>query len=717
MFRMGLVQPKTLKQARDIYAVNHSKGVIGNDATPPPHVRVGILGHERVGKTSLERHLAGEDFQKEEPPTCGAELTDIRTHVAATDLHRWVAVKTTVSEFQTLVARVIADTIRSIHEVKSTELTDSEQRALLASVFGILGFPFLLIELGFLGWLMILAMTLSMPVFVRGSIFWRSLSIVLTTFAPLVSHSWTITGLLEMTVLIGTAVLVALAFLMMRIEFVLGCQLMMSLLGFSPSILFLTKCPPSIDSFDLFVGFLGFNYGYASNLAVNLMCQQFRCQILIGFCKNLVANGFFYIGFGCFAWIGSWIPILREVSNSSIGVTHLLSVYSLALVAGQLVHLPLVHTLYRIISRHLLQPFTMAAKGQRVMAALLGLIMGAVGSLVIIFYLPNYLRGNCHELDITLQWGPSVPILSSLFIVYLMLLPNTNDQYRQTPEAETLKSGPLADMVEDARKNPSATSNICLKTMDFAGQEIYYAMHHIFLPGTTVYFVVFNLVQMCNHFSHHIKKLHFWLNSVLAHGGENATIFLVATHRDDEGLDMESRQQTVGKIFRQFRCFHDSIHFNSDEPDLELSIVFQIENSAPPSDPVTVSLRRQVVEAVQQTHKKLNNIPIRYLALEDDVIAMRENTKITTHKALKDKAVGNRGLGYRGLGYRGLGYWVIGDWVIGDWVILGYRGLGYRGLGYRGLGYRGLGYRGQGDGVQGYRGLGYRGWTCDSATI
>lgn len=126
---------------------------------------------------------------------------------------------------------------------------------------------------------------------------------------------------------------------------------------------------------------------------------------------------------------------------------------------------------------------------------------------------------------------------------------------------------------------------------------------------------------------------------MLAHGGEYLTIFLIATHRDETGLSVESRCQTMRKIFRWLVRFHDNIHFNIDDSDAEMSVVFQIENSAPADDQVTQSLRRQIVEVIKQTHAKLRAIPIRYLALEDDVIEFRKSVSVTEYKHLKNKVI------------------------------------------------------------------------------
>lgn len=118
--------------------------------TPPRHVRVGILGQTRAGKTSLRRHLAGEAFQEDEKSTLGAELTDIRTQDVTTDV--WATIHTAVSTI--LSACVVANSLRFIQGVESTgEPKASELSNAVPIVTYFLFCGASLFHLGFLGWL------------------------------------------------------------------------------------------------------------------------------------------------------------------------------------------------------------------------------------------------------------------------------------------------------------------------------------------------------------------------------------------------------------------------------------------------------------------------------------------------------------------------------------------------------------------------------------
>ncbi|XP_071964176.1 uncharacterized protein [Antedon mediterranea] len=72
-----------------------------------------------------------------------------------------------------------------------------------------------------------------------------------------------------------------------------------------------------------------------------------------------------------------------------------------------------------------------------------------------------------------------------------------------------------------------------LSLWDFAGQEMYYNTHHLFMPKQGVYLVVFNAVAAISNPHRHIKRLQFWLQSIAMHVDiANVVVFLVGTRRE-----------------------------------------------------------------------------------------------------------------------------------------------------------------------------------------
>jgi hypothetical protein len=71
------------------------------------------------------------------------------------------------------------------------------------------------------------------------------------------------------------------------------------------------------------------------------------------------------------------------------------------------------------------------------------------------------------------------------------------------------------DMIADVMHNGKKEA-ITFHTWDFAGQDVYYALHHLFItPG--LYLVVFNMVEAIESPSTCLRYLAFWFNSIHAH--------------------------------------------------------------------------------------------------------------------------------------------------------------------------------------------------------
>ncbi|XP_071964422.1 uncharacterized protein [Antedon mediterranea] len=124
-----------------------------------------------------------------------------------------------------------------------------------------------------------------------------------------------------------------------------------------------------------------------------------------------------------------------------------------------------------------------------------------------------------------------------------------------------------------------------LSLWDFAGQEMYYNTHHLFMPKQGVYLVVFNAVEAISNPDRHIKRLQFWLQSIAMHVDiENVVVFLVGTRR--ESVRDENAFSTFGKFvtahlykrFSRLLAFHPSGRLcffieNSFNVDNELSLL------------------------------------------------------------------------------------------------------------------------------------------------
>ncbi|XP_033095529.1 uncharacterized protein LOC117100088 isoform X2 [Anneissia japonica] len=96
-----------------------------------------------------------------------------------------------------------------------------------------------------------------------------------------------------------------------------------------------------------------------------------------------------------------------------------------------------------------------------------------------------------------------------------------------------------------------------LSLWDFAGQDMYYNTHHIFMPKQGVYLVVFNAVEAVMNPKKQIKRLHFWLQSVAVHADiKNVAVFLVGTRREsvgDTNALLDFIKLVKANLYKQFK--------------------------------------------------------------------------------------------------------------------------------------------------------------------
>ncbi|XP_033117377.1 uncharacterized protein LOC117117237 isoform X2 [Anneissia japonica] len=127
-----------------------------------------------------------------------------------------------------------------------------------------------------------------------------------------------------------------------------------------------------------------------------------------------------------------------------------------------------------------------------------------------------------------------------------------------------------------------------LSLWDFAGQDMYYNTHHLFMPKQGVYLVVFNAVEAVINPAKQLKRLHFWLQSIAMHAEvENVVVLLIGTRResvrDMNALSDFSRlaKAHLYKRFSKLITFHPigSIFFyveNALSTDKEINTIREV---------------------------------------------------------------------------------------------------------------------------------------------
>ncbi|XP_033114261.1 uncharacterized protein LOC117114677 [Anneissia japonica] len=96
-------------------------------------------------------------------------------------------------------------------------------------------------------------------------------------------------------------------------------------------------------------------------------------------------------------------------------------------------------------------------------------------------------------------------------------------------------SVPLKHIVQSMKANIRKESYLDarLSLWDFAGQEMYYNTHHLFMPMQGAYLIVFNAIEAVINPAKQLKRLHFWLQSVAMHAEvKNVVVLLIGTRRE-----------------------------------------------------------------------------------------------------------------------------------------------------------------------------------------
>ena len=161
-----------------------------------------------------------------------------------------------------------------------------------------------------------------------------------------------------------------------------------------------------------------------------------------------------------------------------------------------------------------------------------------------------------------------------------------------------------------------------MKILDFAGDEEYYAYHHMFLRNQAVYVVVFNMSDFVPEEFKNLKaeRLLVWFESVCGHVQPKTPIFLVGTHC--EHIDKNHMQNLNGKLKQiLWTSYCDELVVNEDE-DL---IFFPVENSKGENDVGVQMLRIKIMAAAEECKPTTDdNIPLSWIRIQDAIIQLRQ---------------------------------------------------------------------------------------------
>lgn len=164
-----------------------------------------------------------------------------------------------------------------------------------------------------------------------------------------------------------------------------------------------------------------------------------------------------------------------------------------------------------------------------------------------------------------------------------------------------------------------------LKLLDFAGDEEYYAYHHIFMRDQAIYIVVFNMANFAdNNFRNtktKIQRLRFWLESICSKTKPKTPIFLVGTHRGNMNtVDLK----TIDKHLQQhlMYSFSDELVMNKEDKLL----YFPTENTLGKEDKGIQNLQKEIMSTAEELRPIMGReIPYSWIKIQDAIINLSEN--------------------------------------------------------------------------------------------
>ncbi|GBG32823.1 F-box/WD repeat-containing protein 7 [Hondaea fermentalgiana] len=187
-------------------------------------------------------------------------------------------------------------------------------------------------------------------------------------------------------------------------------------------------------------------------------------------------------------------------------------------------------------------------------------------------------------------------------------------QVELVPEAEVAQRFDIAEIADMAGKTQSG-QKIYFTIWDYAGQDVFYALHHIFLTREGgIFMLVFDMQELLIKQEKAVNYLFFWLNSVKLHA-PTAPIILVGTHYDEASIDINEVEEILVENL--------SVDENENivtNPAGELSF-FPIDNMS--REPGHASELRSAVEASASSLEAVSRkISLRWLKVLDDLLKL-----------------------------------------------------------------------------------------------
>ena len=153
-------------------------------------------------------------------------------------------------------------------------------------------------------------------------------------------------------------------------------------------------------------------------------------------------------------------------------------------------------------------------------------------------------------------------------------------------------------------KKENLKQAVDVRIWDFAGQELYYDTHNLFIGDHSIYIIVWNIMHDENN-----TKIRFWIELIKARAS-NSPVILVATHIDNDLCTSEYLQRTLQTIANKYA---------NKYPFIKKVIGVSCMTG------IGVKDLKEIIKAQIIEQKYIGNfVPLKYLFFEDELIHQRK---------------------------------------------------------------------------------------------
>ncbi|CAL1144792.1 unnamed protein product, partial [Cladocopium goreaui] len=149
---------------------------------------------------------------------------------------------------------------------------------------------------------------------------------------------------------------------------------------------------------------------------------------------------------------------------------------------------------------------------------------------------------------------------------------------------------------------------VVVQTWDFAGQEMYYNMAHVFLTALGIYVLVLDLSAWLHATPvEKVESMDFWLAALLVHA-KDAWLVIVGSHAD--AIEESMRQEVYDRL--AFLTYSREVEFARNQEDGLLFFPVDNQQNTPESLRSIQHLRREVSALASKVAQELGTIPTRW---------------------------------------------------------------------------------------------------------